>query len=117
MNDEETIDRGTPGLEAIDPAADPDVADGGPIDPTRRQFFRRFAGEVVTSAATVVGAVTELRDRSAAEAAVLLGESPLRGWGSAAGASPTRVGSSFDSSGIGLDSGAAGPSVETVNTG
>ncbi len=43
-------------------------------DPTRRQFFRRFAGEVVTSAAQVVGAVTELRDRSAAEAAVLLRE-------------------------------------------
>jgi methylthioribose-1-phosphate isomerase len=42
-------------------------------DPTRRQFFRRFAGEVVTSAAQVVGAVTELRDRSAAEAAGLLG--------------------------------------------
>ena len=43
-------------------------------DPTRRQFFRRFAGEVVTSAAQVVGAVTEIRDRSAAEAALLLGE-------------------------------------------
>ena len=42
-------------------------------DPTRRQFFRQFAGEVVTSAAQVVGAVTELRDRSASEAAVLLG--------------------------------------------
>ena len=42
------------------------------VDPTRRQFFRRFAGEVVTSAAQVVGAVTELRDRSAAEAAALL---------------------------------------------
>ena len=43
-------------------------------DPTRRQFFRRFAGDVVTSAAQVVGAVTELRDRSAAEASVLLGD-------------------------------------------
>jgi methylthioribose-1-phosphate isomerase len=46
--------------------------EGAGPDPTRRQFFRRFAGEVVTSAAQVVGAVTELRDRSAAEAAVLL---------------------------------------------
>jgi len=45
-------------------------------DPTRRQFFRRFAGEVMTGAAQVVGAVTELRDRSAAEASVLLGEPP-----------------------------------------
>jgi methylthioribose-1-phosphate isomerase len=44
----------------------------GMADPSRRQFFRRFAGEVVTSAAQVVGAVTELRDRSATEAAALL---------------------------------------------
>lgn len=43
-------------------------------DPTRRQFFRQFAGDLVTSAAHVVGAVTELRDRSAAEAGILLGE-------------------------------------------
>jgi len=66
-------------------AAEGAPADGAPADPTRRQFFRRFAGEVVTSAATVVGAVTELRDRSAAEAAVLLGEPRLnpRGNGTA----------------------------------
>jgi methylthioribose-1-phosphate isomerase len=51
------------------PTPSPDEAQ---VDPTRRQFFRRFAGEVVTSAAQVVGAVTELRDRSAAEAAALL---------------------------------------------
>jgi methylthioribose-1-phosphate isomerase len=47
-----------------------------PDDPGRRQFFREFAGEVMTSAAQVLGAVTELRDRSAAEASVLLGERP-----------------------------------------
>ena len=47
---------------------------GGPaFDPDRRQFFRRFAGELITGAGTVVGAVTELRDRSAAEASALLG--------------------------------------------
>ena len=61
-----------------------------PTDPSRRQFFRRFAGDVVTSAAQVVGVVSELRDRSAAEASVLLGE-PLAGSatsnGSSAGAS------------------------------
>jgi methylthioribose-1-phosphate isomerase len=45
-----------------------------PADPGRRRFFRQFAGEVLTSAAQVVGAVTELRDRSAAEASSLLGE-------------------------------------------
>jgi len=43
-------------------------------DPDRRQFFRRFAGEVISSAAQVVGAVTEIRDRSASEAAALLGQ-------------------------------------------
>ena len=52
-------------------------------DPTRRQFFRRFAGEVITSAAQVVGAVTEIRDRSASEAAVLLGVPPAPPAGSA----------------------------------
>jgi methylthioribose-1-phosphate isomerase len=47
-----------------------------PTDPSRRQFFRRFAGDVVTSAAQVVGAVSDLRDRSAAEASALLGDPP-----------------------------------------
>ena len=51
------------------PAPEPE-----PVGPTRRQFFRQFAGEVMTSAAQVVGVVSELRDRSAAEASVLLGE-------------------------------------------
>ena len=45
-----------------------------PLDPSRRQFFRRFAGDVVTSAASVVGVVSELRDRSAAEASAMLGD-------------------------------------------
>ena len=45
-----------------------------PIDPSRRQFFRRFAGDMLTSAAQVVGVVADLRDRSAAEASALLGE-------------------------------------------
>ncbi len=44
------------------------------IDSERRQFFRRFAGELLTSAAQVVGVVTELRDRSAAEASVLMSQ-------------------------------------------
>jgi methylthioribose-1-phosphate isomerase len=57
-----------------------------PVDPSRRQFFRRFAGELVTSAATVVGAVTELRDRSAAEASVLLGEPSAKAQGNGASA-------------------------------
>ncbi|HLX33909.1 MAG TPA: S-methyl-5-thioribose-1-phosphate isomerase [Candidatus Limnocylindrales bacterium] len=47
-----------------------------PTDPDRRQFFRRFAGEVVRSAASVAGAVGELRERSTAEAASLLRGDP-----------------------------------------
>jgi len=45
-----------------------------PPDPSRRQFFRRFAGEVLTGAAQVAAAVEDLRERSAAEASVLLGD-------------------------------------------
>jgi methylthioribose-1-phosphate isomerase len=45
---------------------------GPPPDPSRRRFFRQFAGEVVSSAAQLVGAVAEVRDRSAAEAQALL---------------------------------------------
>jgi methylthioribose-1-phosphate isomerase len=63
-----------------------------PTDPSRRQFFRRFAGDVVTSAAQVVGAVSELRDRSAAEASALLGD-PLPGNGPSRG---TAAGASAD---------------------
>ena len=46
---------------------------GSPPDPSRRRFFRQFAGEIASSAAHVVGAVAEVRDRSAAEAQALLG--------------------------------------------
>src|SRR5690348_16433583 len=71
----------------------------GPSDPDRRQFFRRFAGEVVRSAVSVVGAVEELRGRSAAEAASLFREEPQPGdapgvgpgGGGAPGCSPTAV--------------------------
>jgi methylthioribose-1-phosphate isomerase len=45
-----------------------------PTDPSRRQFFRRFAGEVLTGAAQVVAVVEDLRERSAAEAAGLLAD-------------------------------------------
>jgi methylthioribose-1-phosphate isomerase len=81
-----------------------------PADPTRRQFFRQFAGEVLTGAATVVGAVTELRDRSAAEAAVLLGDPPrARGNGtSAAGTSDAIPGAAAP------DSGETEPQVDAV---
>ncbi|HSO30526.1 MAG TPA: S-methyl-5-thioribose-1-phosphate isomerase, partial [Candidatus Sulfomarinibacteraceae bacterium] len=60
---------------------------GSPPDPSRRRFFREFAGQVVSSAAQVVGAVAEIRDQSAAEAQALLrGEEPGGSRGAAAGA-------------------------------
>ena len=61
-------------------------------DPSRRQFFRRFAGEVLTGAAQVVAVVEDLRDRSAAEAAGLLadGSTPVA---AESGVGPTPVGS------------------------
>jgi methylthioribose-1-phosphate isomerase len=46
---------------------------GTPPDPSRRRFFRQFAGDIVSSAANVAGAVAEIRDRSAAEAQAILG--------------------------------------------
>ncbi|HUG30707.1 MAG TPA: S-methyl-5-thioribose-1-phosphate isomerase [Candidatus Limnocylindria bacterium] len=69
-------------------AGDP-AAPVEPIDPSRRQFFRRFAGDMLTSAAQVVGVVADLRDRSAAEASALLGE-PISS-AAAAGPPPSGV--------------------------
>jgi methylthioribose-1-phosphate isomerase len=56
------------------PSATPAPAAPAAPEPTRREFFRQFAGDVFSSAAQVVGAVADLRDRSASEAAALLGE-------------------------------------------
>ena len=59
-------------------------AEAPAVDVARRQFFRSFAAELITGAGTVVGAVTELRDRSAAEASALLGQRPQVGGDGAA---------------------------------
>src|SRR4051794_36732026 len=69
-------------------------------DPSRRQFFRRFAGEGLTSAAHVAGAVADRRDRSAAEASELLGEPPRPG--AALTAAPTAAPGSRVASGPAL---------------
>jgi methylthioribose-1-phosphate isomerase len=45
-----------------------------PVDPSRRAFFRRFAGDLIASAAELTNVVSQLREESAAEAANLLGE-------------------------------------------
>ncbi len=56
-----------------------------PPDPDRRRFFRQFAGDVVTSVGTVLGAAQTLQQTSAEAARELLGNEPLaapRGAGS-----------------------------------
>src|SRR5262245_47539601 len=45
-----------------------------PPDPTRRRFFRQFAGDVVTSVGSVIGAAQVLQQQSAQAARDLLGE-------------------------------------------
>ncbi len=71
------------GAAGGDPQAPADVP-----DPTRRAFFRQFAGDMITSAAQVVSVVADLRDRSAQEAAVLLGDSAVSAPATAAVADP-----------------------------
>ena len=77
-------DPGTEGRPApgeAEPAADltePAAAPSGPgADLARRRFFREFAGELVSTAATVVGAAQALRDTSAQAASAIL--DPERG--------------------------------------
>ena len=69
-----TDDRPEPTTQPDPPVSVEPATSAEPADPGRRRFFRQFAGEVLTSAAQVVGVVGELRDRSAAEASALLAE-------------------------------------------
>jgi methylthioribose-1-phosphate isomerase len=57
-------------------------------DPTRREFFRRFAGDLVSSAAQLSKAVADLRQESAAEAAALLADGSAPSAGVAAEVAP-----------------------------
>lgn len=63
---------------------------GTPPDPSRRQFFRQFAGDVVANAAQVVGAIGAVRDQTAAEA-----QSLLRGEGKVGSAVPPVITSPY----------------------
>ncbi len=58
---------------------------GLPPDPSRRRFFRQFAGDVVSSAAQVVGAMNAVREQSVAEAQALLAGTEPIAVGAAAG--------------------------------
>jgi methylthioribose-1-phosphate isomerase len=94
MTDQRTEPAGALEPDAAGPAAaEPTVAE--PADPERRRFFRQFAGEVLTSAAQVVGAVTDLRDRSAAEASALLGDPRPTGASSSASANAPAIGAAL----------------------
>ena len=48
-----------------------------PPDPTRRRFFRQFAGDVLTSAGSVMGAVQSLQQTSAEAAREMLAGEPM----------------------------------------
>jgi methylthioribose-1-phosphate isomerase len=73
------------------PAPDPAPVDAAPeagpegADLARRLFFRRFAGEVVQTAATVVGAAAALQRSSAEAAGALLGPDGAAGMMTAGG--------------------------------
>lgn len=82
-----------------------------PPDPSRRRFFRQFASEIATSAAQVVGAVAEVRDRSAAEAQALLGTVDSAMGGSAA-RSGTRPGGARSSAAKAVPDRATGTETE-----
>src|SRR3712207_5042499 len=71
-----SADTETPDTPADAPRAAATTRTGGAaaMDASRRQFFRQLAGEVIAGAGHVVGAVTELRDRSAAEASAMFGQ-------------------------------------------
>jgi methylthioribose-1-phosphate isomerase len=50
-----------------------------PPDPSRRRFFRQFAGEIATSAGQLAGAVRTLREDSLREARGILGDDAATG--------------------------------------
>ena len=85
-----------------------------PPDPDRRRFFRQFAGEVVTSVGSMMGAAQTLQETSAEAARELLGGPPATATTQAAGAmqttSASRTGgaSSLTMAGAELDASTAG---------
>ncbi len=78
-----------PGDAAIDRPASPAAAAGADVDVARRQFFRRFAGDMVNTAATVVGAAQALRETSTLAAQAIL--HPASGAATLAGSAAARA--------------------------
>ncbi len=78
-----------------------------PPDPDRRRFFRQFAGEVVTSVGSMMGAAQTLQEHSAEAARELLGGPPVTTTQTTA---VSRAGgpSSYAIAGVELDASTAG---------
>ena len=77
---------------------------GSPPDPSRRRFFRQFAGDVLAGAAQVLGTVEALREQSASQAQAMLGTPVGATDGSGGGSAATAgagVGSVVGSGGAG----------------
>ena len=80
-----------------------------PPDPDRRRFFRQFAGEVVTSVGSMMGAAQTLQESSAEAARELLGGPPATATTQSAGpmqataASRTGGASSLTTAGVEQD--------------
>ena len=75
-----------------------------PPDPTRRRFFRQFAGDVLSSVGSVVGAAQVLQQQSAEAARDLLAGDEAGAAGAAGGAGSTRA----TAAGIETDASTAG---------
>ena len=67
-----------------------------PADPSRRAFFRRFAGDLIASAAEVGKVVSDLRDQTAAEATSALRDGGVRPEAGAAAPTGYRTAFRFD---------------------
>ncbi len=79
-----------------------------PPDPDRRRFFRQFAGEVVTSVGTMMGAAQTLQETSAEAARDLLGGPPAAAATQATAASRVGGASSLQTAGAEVDASTAG---------
>ena len=79
-----------------------------PPDPDRRRFFRQFAGEVVTSVGSMMGAALTLQESSAEAARELLGGPPATATTQTTAVSRAGGASSFTTAGVELDASTAG---------
>ena len=79
-----------------------------PPDPDRRRFFRQFAGEVVTSVGSMMGAAQTLQESSAEAARELLGGPPATATTWTPATSPAGGVSSSTTAGVELDASTAG---------